>query len=362
MIESLKVKNFKSLVDIDFNFSALNLICGRSCAGKSSVIESLLLLRQSYEMQSYYCNRLSLDGCYKDIGVAQDAFYIGNGQTSLEFHLKFKEKKESYDFKFRYKNNSSLLDSFGRNWEGLEGLVFFNTQFKFLNNKRGLQKRHYNLYDSDNQSFTQYSDYVVPFISFKKRNKIRINGLIHKNAVDDSLFNNIECWIYELSGGLTIKVHSQIKFDAAYLDFELKINGEFFDLKSKNVGFGLHYILPLLTLLLTSEKGDFVIIENPELHLDSTAQSILGRLCAICAQAGVQLIIDSNSDHFFNAIRVAVKKNVVCHDKVSFLFLERDFKTSCSKVTHPKINSEGLIESWPDGFFDEADNLLEQLL
>ena len=48
MINFLKIQNFKSLRNVQFDFRNLNLLMGLNSMGKSSVIQSLLILRQSY--------------------------------------------------------------------------------------------------------------------------------------------------------------------------------------------------------------------------------------------------------------------------------------------------------------------------
>ena len=48
-IDEVKVKNFKSLKDVDLKLSNLTLITGVNSSGKSTFIQSLLLLKQNQE-------------------------------------------------------------------------------------------------------------------------------------------------------------------------------------------------------------------------------------------------------------------------------------------------------------------------
>ena len=57
MITNLLLHNFKSHKKTDLRFSNLTVLTGINSAGKSSVIQSLLLLRQSHQKEyihSYY--------------------------------------------------------------------------------------------------------------------------------------------------------------------------------------------------------------------------------------------------------------------------------------------------------------------
>jgi len=48
MLEFIRIQRFKSLLDASFSLSSLNLFAGLNGMGKSSLIQSLLLLRQSH--------------------------------------------------------------------------------------------------------------------------------------------------------------------------------------------------------------------------------------------------------------------------------------------------------------------------
>lgn len=45
MITSIFLKNFKAFSDVEINLSPLTLFCGKNGMGKSSLIQSLLILR-----------------------------------------------------------------------------------------------------------------------------------------------------------------------------------------------------------------------------------------------------------------------------------------------------------------------------
>ncbi len=124
------------------------------------------------------------------------------------------------------------------------------------------------------------------------------------------------------------------------------------------------YVLPVVTSIVSASQGDLLVIENPESHLHPAGQSIMGKLCAIAAQNGVQLVVESHSDHFLNGMRVAVKQKIINVDAIKVFFLQRDMHASmhASEVMYPKIDIDGRLDCWPDGFFDQWDKELDQLL
>ncbi len=90
------------------------------------------------------------------------------------------------------------------------------------------------------------------------------------------------------------------------------------------MGFGLTYVLPVITAILGAHRGDLLLIENPEAHLHPAAQCAVVRLCALAAQNGIQLLIETHSDHFLNGVRVAVKQSEIAPEETSILFFDRE--------------------------------------
>jgi hypothetical protein len=74
-----------------------------------------------------------------------------------------------------------------------------------------------------------------------------------------------------------------------------------------NVGFGLTQVLPLVVAGITAKENDILLIENPEVHLHPAGQAHVGAFLAEVAASGVQVIVETHSDHVLNGIRRAVK-------------------------------------------------------
>ena len=103
-----------------------------------------------------------------------------------------------------------------------------------------------------------------------------------------------------------------------------------------------------------------LIIENPEAHLHPRGQTQVGRLLALAACAGTQVIIETHSDHLLNGIRLAIYDGLLAPDDVMLHFFARS--GSVSDVKTPKLDRNGRLNYWPNGFFDEWDKNLELLL
>jgi predicted ATPase len=127
------------------------------------------------------------------------------------------------------------------------------------------------------------------------------------------------------------------------------------------MAFGLTYALPVITALLSAKEGALLLIENPEAHLHPRGQSRLSELIALAAQSGVQIIIETHSDHIFNGVLKAVAADKIKKDNVKVHFFEPD-KTNTSISTEIQFTSKGRILNPQKGFFDQFDDDLDTLL
>ena len=103
------------------------------------------------------------------------------------------------------------------------------------------------------------------------------------------------------------------------------------------------------------------LIENPETHIHPHGQSRLAMLMAKAAQAGVQIFVESHSDHILNGIRVAAKRQWIEAEKVKINYFSRSDK-EITTILPLKLYQNGRIDKWPKGFFDEWDNMLDELI
>ena len=62
-----------------------------------------------------------------------------------------------------------------------------------------------------------------------------------------------------------------------------------------DVGFGVSRVLPVLIAFLLAEKDQLVYVEQPELHLHPRAQYALARIMADTAKRGVRLVVETHS-------------------------------------------------------------------
>ena len=102
-----------------------------------------------------------------------------------------------------------------------------------------------------------------------------------------------------------------------------------------------------------------MIVENPEAHLHPSAQSHMAEFYAKLAASGVQVFIESHSEHILNGVRLACVDNEIgiSNTDTSVFFFGDDF--SVKKIAISKV---GKMESWPRGFFDQKEHDIAKLM
>ena len=71
MLRNIKLTHFKCFEQLALDCTSLNLLCGLNGMGKSSVIQALLVLRQSFQTGELQDGRLVLSGDLVDLGTPQ---------------------------------------------------------------------------------------------------------------------------------------------------------------------------------------------------------------------------------------------------------------------------------------------------
>ena len=160
---------------------------------------------------------------------------------------------------------------------------------------------------------------------------------------------------------ITFNVESIVKADRVRL--EARFYSETTEyLRPTNVGFGISYSLPIIIAALMAETNTILIIENPEAHLHPASQSQIGQFLARVASLGIQVIVETHSDHILNGVRIAVKDGIIGKDDVNILFFARGAKFEGNMVIKPRIYKDGGLDNWPEGFFDQFEKDLEKLI
>jgi predicted ATPase len=369
MISSILLRNFKCFKDQTIPLAPITILSGINGTGKSSVIQSLLLLRQSHVFGSLQSVGALLNGPLISVGTADDAFYENMEKGGfLEIEIKANQNKPSASWAFRHDAGREMLSLESSNYdEGIFKESLFDENFHYLQAERIGPRTSFRMSNNDALKYNRIGnsgEFCAHYLAKLERQKIALSGaLLHPNTSIPELREQTEAWISEVSHGARIHLSEHHDMDLVNLSFSFVSNGlPSRNFRPTNVGFGITYSLPIFVAVLSSQQGGLLIVENPEAHLHPKGQVAMGRFLALAAANGIQVIIESHSDHVLNGIRVAVKKNIISPQLVAIHFFERDPKSPHSNIISPRLDKHGRLDQWPEGFFDEWEKMLAELL
>ena len=368
MLELITVRNFKVLKDTELILSNLTVVAGINNMGKSSLIQILLLIRQSFEQNTLTKYGLLLNGRLVSIGNGRDALSADaeNEVFSVSLHW---ENNEHLHLEFACKKKSNLQPLRRIDPERINPAnILFAPRFQYLAAQRTDSRDIFPVSDYDIStlhSLGNNGEYTAHFIAEHGSEPLENTALQHEKAKEETLLANIDAWMSEISSGVKVTANIIPEVNQASLLYKFATPcGHTENFRPVNVGFGLTHILPVVTAVLASKPGDLVIIENPEAHLHPAGQSAIATLICLAAQSGVQIIIETHSDHFLNSIRVKVRQRSISPENLSLSYFSRDAdsREHAIEVTQPFIDADGRLDEWPGGFLDEWDNNLKKLV
>lgn len=370
MIENIAIENFKLFRNTNLALKNLNLFTGLNGTGKSSIIQILLLLRQSQQTGILLTTGLNLKGNLVELGTGKDIFNQFAGKDDL-VKIKISTSNHIYYWDFSYNADSDILPLVNKSnySDNLSGFSLFNRNFQYLNAEHIIPLNTYKKSEFEvvqNRQIGKRGEYAVHYLSEYGLEPIQYPNLIHPKAKSNRLLHNVEAWLNEISPGVKVIVEDIKGLDLIRLSFQYEDeNGYTNEYKPINVGFGITYALPVVVALLTTNSDKITIIENPESHVHPKGQAKIGELIALSTANNCQIFVETHSDHILNGIRVAIRENKLPHSKAAIYYFDR---TSNGKSEHEStiatihIDRNGELSEYPKGLLDEWSSQLFKLI
>lgn len=368
MINFIQIENFKSIKKLALPLENLNLFFGMNGMGKSSVIQALLLLRQSF----WESNKSGLDCLYTNgeiiqLGTGKDVFCQNGLSDAIRFYVKYSDYS-IYDCYYKYDSDKPDSDQLER-IESVKNenyaVPLFSDQFSYLGAEHIGPKKQYSTENWKKTNAVRLGimgEYIVPFLATEGE-RIRIpDEMCLQTGKTNRLIDQVSAWMAEISPGIRISTELLPTIEKAKLAISYSgdrlVSDAFLPV---NVGFGIPYVLPLVVELLVSGENSLLLIENPESHLHPKGQTMISKLISLAANHGCQIICESHSDHVINGVRVAVKNGHINNKKVGVSFFSKN-KDQETKVDNIYIDQKGNLSDYPSGLLDEWGILMTELI
>lgn len=383
-LRSLEFHNLKCFLALRLSLAPLTLLTGFNSAGKSTALHSILLLAQGLRL-GYDFEYLSPNGTLVRLGSPGEVLSSHADERRVQISVSTAE--EDYLWSFvpadsdvlpeprkgmfrvekttrRIKGVDDLLEakgSFRGDDADSSGLINAIGNVVFLNSERGKVSDVYTSPDNANVIHAdvgregQFAPWWYELATDEKIESIRR----HPDEPATSLRRQVDAYLNTLFPNTRVTANKVERTGFIQLKFGAGSDPEWH--QPANVGYGIVYAFPIIVAALLAKRGQVLIIESPEAHLHPRAQSRMGEILARIASAGVQILVESHSDHVLNGIRLAVKKGIIPHPDVAIHFFGGADSERNHGVVSPSIDSRGTIDKWPEGFFDQGESDLAVL-
>lgn len=366
MNRKIEVENFKCFAKkTEIKLGKITACVGMNSVGKSSVIQSLLLLRQIYDAAYLY-----RDTKIKEYELELNNVYglqLGDSQ-----HIKSSPDKEDIylkidDFEFRlnsiFNHPIQMVTKCQYTVSEMEkSKGIFANAFFYLNAERQGPRNYQNINTLDRLGCGIHGENTFHFISRHEHDKIDASRLfpLDKSRTVNTVNKQIEYWMDYIIPGVELNINELNDLGISRLGIRQQVFDTGF-MSPYNFGFGISYILPIVATGLLAEEGGMFLVENPEAHLHPSGQSRIGYFLAIMANAGIQVVLETHSEHVINGIRIGAIKSGMNPEDIRINFFSIDYESGEHKVELIELNDQMDLMEWPAGFLDQEENDLRIL-
>ena len=368
MLTQLDIECFKCFENLKLPLAPLTILSGSNASGKSSVLQTLVLLHQTMS-EHEWSKRLMLNGDSIRLGTVSDVVDKVNGRKL--FGLSLHDEAKSYRWTFAgdrsemsmsveqviinsdiYKQPEMLRYLLPPDVDGSASTMANRLRrMTYLTAERVGPREVYALEDRQIAPVVGPTGEHAVSVLHWGRDEKTLAGLVLEGFPPKRL-HQVEERMRRFFPGCGLDVQQVPNVNAVTLGLRTSTATDFH--RPIHVGFGLTQVLPIVVAAISASEGDIILVENPEVHLHPAGQSLMGQFLAEVASAGVQVIVETHSDHVLNGIRRSVKAELIDPAKIAIHFF-RPRTNNAAQVLSPQLDRSGNIDTWPEGFFDQFD-------
>ncbi len=423
-IDQIILENFKSFPRIELTLSPINILIGHNSSGKSSILQSLLILKNSLAQtpKTYGLTLISnsydfgdfedivnfgddsKDGSIQIVGskIIPKGFFenrnhmefryetIQTKEGTSEVYLSTKNKNVETTFDWRQKDIAEprtrivgLVDPTPIKLKGkIDGLNVRMTAESVTNsgNSMSLAKNFNEIFQ--NGEFTKHLlddfHYVphyrtatkygvkligVPMDLLSSKPEEIISATLSKLSKNTKLLEQVSSFINQLTGKTIRPRNIDLRDTENSQGVTLEFIKNGFANAISNEGTGSNQAILLLCIIAGTPKGSVIAIDEPEIHLHPSAQTKLARiLLDIVKKDDKQIIFTTHSEHMLYPFLASIKSK--SENSLSpndvAVYYFDHTDEGIAKVEKLPINEHGQIKGGLKGFWEEDLNILEE--
>jgi predicted ATPase len=372
VIDQLLLQRFKRFARLHIELGALTVLTGLNSGGKSSTLQALLLLRQALTGDGV----IALNGPYGlALGEAADVLHRGADDDTIELAARDAASSAWTSVRLRVPEGRALHlvpEPAPDRSAAPSALTAPEPAFTCLGAERHGPR---DVLPAESRDASQlgvgvFGQYTAQVLDQHQRLKVpegRLHPLLPGESPTEAqrfLHRQAERWLSRILG-----LHAPVRLDARWIEgttvttLRFQLPGAPAEwTRPQNIGFGTSSVLPIVVAALQAPRGGLLMVENPEAHLHPLGQSLMGAFLAQVAADGVQVLIETHSDHVVNGIRRAVASGEVAlapgAARISYFHSGPDGAPQHEAI---EIAQTGDLSAWPPGFFDQIERDLGAL-
>lgn len=347
--EALTINNFKCFDHLEVSFPSLTVLVGANGMGKSTVVQSLLLMRSVKENDNDF---IKLNGPYGlALGTNESVLCQTSKSNRIDFAIREERGEDIAKIRLRSDSKHERLDL---NMITDRDVVYkekglFAEEFYYLSAERTGPRIAQKMVPLEYMHTGTFGEFSAQILSdkFLKIDKNRR----HPSYSALYLYMHTNAWLNEILPGVEVTAVRNTSMQVS----QVKIRNSFISdfVESTNIGFGISYSLPIVIQGLIAKAGRYFIVENPEAHLHPAAQTEMGKFLAMLAEKGLRVIVETHSDHLLDGIQLYLAN----HEKLREDVVIYHFSMGLNKQPVIKTityDSQLDYSSWPKGFMDQT--------
>jgi predicted ATPase len=311
MITNITLENFKCFRQVSINPKLLTVLIGPNGTGKSSILQALLLLKQSVggkglKIQGEFLN-------FVELSDLSPNFQHDSGGTSIYFAVD--------ELRSRGPDRERCLE-----------------RMRFVPSGRGLVRSTYPMRE-------RYFEHITIQGGLGVQEEQLASNLGYGRATEERISEVLR----KVTGtGMRVETVPPQSVEVNSLGSSGVVN-------IVSEGFGANALILLAHELIEALKGATVLVEEPEIHLHPKAQAELAEVLADTAKdEDKQIIMTTHSEHLVERLLLLVAEGGLTPDELAIYSFAKDKKGECS-ASEIVVTDNGQVEGGLTDFY--ANNL-----
>ncbi len=408
MITHIRMKNFKSWQDSGtVKLAPLTGFFGTNSSGKSSLLQMLLLLKQTIGRNEVIFfgdeNSLVNLGNFRELihghqpnselyfGIScklshsfPDLFRTPFQTMHFAFDTVIRENEGnliterfqyislSSDTKIAWENNSlfngiqNLTSIFIQNCYGLpssenssdipKALTAFSSTFEelfshvyYLGPTRVQPQRQYHWAKTHPENIGKNGEEMIDALLSARVRQLKTS----KKEKGGTIEERISSWLRDMDLAYSFSLEPTGTLDDNDYIVRIQKSPNSAQVTLADMGHGLADLLPLLVHCYYVPEGSTLILEQPGVHLHPLAQAQLADLFLdVIAERNLQILVESHSEHLLTRLQRRIAEKQVTKDQIALYFCRNNDGTST--IEPLEVKESGEIKNWPENFFGDV--------